>query len=87
MPVEIRVEKVERNIGFDIIAELKGGMSIVGRNDAGHHISIRLPPSQNDEVEVIRSGAKVSASGVPNAYSSATKLIGFDAEIFTLISK
>ena len=87
MPVEIRVEKVERNIGFDIMAELKGGMSIVGRNDAGHHISIRLPPSQNDEVEVIRSGAKVSASGVPNAYSSATKLIGFDAEIFTLISK
>ncbi|HIK78341.1 MAG TPA: hypothetical protein EYG04_02950 [Candidatus Poseidoniales archaeon] len=86
MPVEIRVEKVERNIGFDIKAELKGGMGIIGRNDAGHHISIRLPPSHNDEVGEIRIGAKVSASGVPNAYSSATKLIGFDAEIFTLIS-
>ena len=87
MPLEIRVEKVEHSIGSELSDYLKGGNCIVGSNEAGQQISIRLPPSQNEIVEGLRSGAIVAAKGVPKMYSSAKKMIGFDATMVEIIRR
>ena len=83
--LEIIVERTEKTLGIGLPSSHSGGMSILCHTNSGTAAVIRLPASNNDDVNQLKSGSSIRCSAIPAAWVSGQNRVALDSESFERI--
>ena len=83
--LDIVVERTEKTLGIGLPLSHRGGMSILCHTSSGTAAVIRLPASNNDDVDQLKSGSSIRCSAIPAAWISGQNRVALDSESFERI--